>query len=303
MAPKKSRRVIIDDDDDSDCHVQERRVVDLLNDSDDEADRNTNNDPPRSGDDIREVRRRISPAKHWCFTWNNPPVNALDSWTQMSIIEKLCAQEEIGASGTPHVQGYVMFTEKVRPMSVFPSNQDIHWELCRNVDASITYCTKEETRTPNGRQWIVGMTVKSQIPVITPRGWQKTLIERIPTMESRKVYWYYEPDGNVGKSAICKYLCVRHDALLISGKGSDVKSAIHSMKNKPKLILMDIPRSSEKYVSYATLEEVSNGCFFSGKYEGGMVLMEEPVLVCFANAEPDYGMMSVDRWEVTRICT
>ena len=85
------------------------------------------------------TKRQISPAKHWCFTHNN--------YTQQDI-EKLCSsivpvkyvfQEETGTEGTKHLQGYVEFKKKIRPKSLGWSDQ-IHWEKCRNIKASIAYC-------------------------------------------------------------------------------------------------------------------------------------------------------------------
>jgi len=246
---------------------------------------------------------RVSAAKHWCFTWFDPyDCEVLNSWMQMSMVSKIVAQEETcPETAKDHVQGYLCFLDKQRPMTVFSEHPRIHWEVARNPDASIVYCSKDSTRKTGGQRWIAGVTLKTSIRVITPRGWQQDLLDRLPSMMTRKIYWYWEPTGNTGKSALAKYLCVVLDALLISGKGADVKSAIHSMKTKPKLILCDIPRSSTQFVSYTAIEEVSNGCFFSGKYEGGMVLMDEPVIIVFANEEPDYSKMSSDRWEIFRV--
>lgn len=273
-----------------------KRTVSIISSDDEAESRNTKDSQPK-----KKVRM-VNPAKHWCFTWNNPDWEALSRMSEMDMITKFVCQEETApSSGTIHAQGYLCFAEKQRPMTVFPEIPAIHWEPCRNPDASIAYCTKLETRKPGGRCILVGVTVKSEIPVIEPKGWQLEVVDKIPTMEPRKIYWYWEPDGNMGKSALCKYLCVKEGALILSGKSSDMKAAIASMKTKPKLIVMDVPRSSTKYISYTGLEEVSNGCFFSGKYEGGMVLMENPVIIVFANERPDYDQMSADRWEVTSL--
>lgn len=66
----------------------------------------------------------------------------------------------------------------------------------------------------------------------------------------------------------------------------------------PKIIIIDIPRYNMDYISYGGMEEIKNGCFFSSKYEGGMVLMNSPHVIVFANQPPDEGMMSKDRWKV-----
>lgn len=42
-------------------------------------------------------------------------------------------------------------------------------------------------------------------------------------------------------------------------------------------------------------------CFYSGKYEGGMVVGNNPHLLVFANIEPDTKKMSDDRFIVQNI--
>lgn len=247
----------------------------------------------------RKRARSVNPAKTWCFTYNNADVQLVDQMASDDRVQKFSAQQEVGAGGTEHVQGVLVFQEKQRPMSVFPELKEIHWELCRNYIASVQYCQKEETRKSGGKTWSVGAEVPTTISVIDPKGWQLTLLERIPRLEDRKIYWYHEPRGGIGKSMLMKYLVVKQKALVLSGKGADMKYAITIMKEKPKLIIIDVPRSSHQYISYSGIEEVSNGCFFSPKYEAGMCVFESPKIIVFANEVPDFTKMSEDRWNLT----
>lgn len=54
----------------------------------------------------------------------------------------------------------------------------------------------------------------------------------------------------------------------------------------------------ENYVSYEAIESVKDGIFFSGKYESGMTIFNQPHIICFANFAPDIGKMSSDRWKI-----
>jgi len=78
-------------------------------------------------------------------------------------------------------------------------------------------------------------------------------------------------------------------------------AAIASMKVKPKVVIIDIPRTSESFVSYGGIEKIKDGCFFSGKYESGMVLYDNPHVICFANFPPVSETMSADRWHIVKI--
>ena len=65
--------------------------------------------------------RQISPSKHWCFTLNNYSMDDIKVLknTDSSIVPRYVFQEEIGEEGTPHLQGYINFNKKVRPMGFF----------------------------------------------------------------------------------------------------------------------------------------------------------------------------------------
>lgn len=245
---------------------------------------------------------QISPAKHWCFTLNNHTKEDIDNLMVCSSIQRLSMQEETGESGTPHLQGYIEFKKKLRPVGLYSFKA--HWEKKKGtILQAITYTQKEDTRT--GRQFLRNIRKIRLVECITnlypwQRGVEK-IVESIPS--SRTVYWFWEPIGNVGKSAMVKYLCLKHQAMLISGKSADIKYQIANCKEGqyPDTILYDIPRSSEGYVNFGAIEEVKNGVFSSTKYESKMVIMPHPHLICFANFEPDLYQMSKDRWKVIRI--
>ena len=247
---------------------------------------------------------QISPALHWCFTLNNYTMKDVEDISSNSSIKSYIFQEEEGEEKTPHLQGYVCFKKKLRPKGLFTDR--IHWEKCRNVKASIAYCQKGEGRigevyhSPDIR-------IIKPLKLITPDKWWQahilTLIDGEPS--DRDIYWFWEPDGGMGKSAFCKYLCVKHHGLILSGKASDMKYGIIKYIEKhgvyPELVIFDVPRSSLEFISYQGMEEVKNGLFFSSKYESDMVIGNPPHLLVFANSEPDYCKLSEDRWQVCRL--
>lgn len=243
----------------------------------------------------------INPAKHWCFTWNNYPQNWADI-TAVPEIESYVLGKEVGEEkGTPHIQGYIKFKDKLRPLNLFPKG--IHWEVCRNIQASIDYCAKD------GDYLIKNICLPSKVKTLNYDElypWQANIVNNISlSANDRTINWFWETTGGVGKTALCKYLCVHHQALICSGKASDMKYLIVKYKEKygdfPKVIIMDIPRSSLDYVSYTGIEEIKNGLFCSSKYECEMVVMNSPHVLVFANEEPKYDEMSADRWSVEEL--
>ena len=127
------------------------------------------------------------------------------------------------------------------------------------------------------------------------------LVDKEP--DNRSIHWYYDYKGGTGKSALVKLLCYKYDAVVCSGKASDMKYMIVKYNEKngvyPKVVIFDIPRSIKDYVSYSGIEEIKNGCFASSKYECEMVLMNSPHILCFANEIPEFEKLSKDRWKIT----
>lgn len=266
-----------------------------------------------SGNTRKKIKKKqISPAKHWCWTFNNHDLNDICNILDISskVAEKYVFQQEIGQiSGIRHLQGYIKFYEKCRPFNVFKSKK-IHWERCKKPPNSIKYCSKHETRIPNTKVYSKGIKFPKKILILDESSlfkWQKKIINIItlPTC-SRSIYWFWETIGNTGKSVFCKYLCVKHDALILSGKASDMKYGLVQYMSKhdgcsPEIICLDIPRSCEKYLSYTGIEEIKNGCFFSSKYESEMVIYNSPHIIIFSNFKPQKQKLSKDRWLIFNI--
>lgn len=247
--------------------------------------------------------KQISPSKHWCFTLNNYKEIDIQVICSNSSIKRYVFQEEIGEKGTPHLQGYLEFITKKRPVSEFKSFK-AHWEKCRKVKESIIYCQKADTRS--GRIFRRGVVKHRPLKVLSRQDlytWQEQIVvdcEAEP--DDRAINWYWDEEGNIGKSQLVRYLVVHNDAILVSGRSGDIKYQIKQYVDKhgtgPEIVIYDIPRTARNYINYCAIEEVKNGCFASNKYESDMVVINPPHFLCFANFEPSFENMSQDRWKV-----
>jgi hypothetical protein len=179
-------------------------------------------------------------------------------------------------------------------------NPKIHWENTKSVKASIEYCTKYETRS--GRIYSYGIEIPEKLDIENPYGWQLDIMAILKnTPDKRTIHWFWEPKGNVGKTTLCKYLVVKHDALMLNGKSADMYHMLAKYPNKRKLVICDIPRSSVGYINYGAIESIKNGLIFSGKYEGAQLVFNCPHVIVFANEPPDRSQCSADRWNVVEI--
>jgi hypothetical protein len=252
------------------------------------------------------VKKQIPPSKRWCFTLNNYTDDLVSAI--VPVLDKNCKvgmfAKEIGEEcGTPHLQGYVEFIKKCRPLSLFANLcNKFHWEKCRGTrEDNVEYCSKDGDVV-----WSKGIATK-YVHNIELKSWQKGVLKIIDKPpDKRSVYWFWEPVGGVGKTDLQKYIFTHYeDVIVVSGKGSDMKNAIvefqKSTEKLPKVVLINIPRCNYDYVSFCGIEEIKDMFFYSGKYEGGMVCGENPHVIIFANEEPPLEKMSNDRWRVIEI--
>lgn len=258
----------------------------------------------------RPQKISMNQSKYWVFTLNN--------WTeeQSEIIESTFEQggykyiwgEEVGESGTPHLQGYLEHEKRFRPSQLkfgdgLKWNQ-IHWEKRRGTrKQAIEYCQKDG-------QYKTNMTIQRRLVKMTRnvlRPNQREICDKYVEPEDplfgREIHWYWEDVGGWGKSVIAKYMVDQMNAIVVSGAGKDVFCAIaEAVKEKDvPIVIFDVPRSQAGYVSYQAIEKLKDGLFFSGKYESGMVRFNSPHVICFANAPPEYEKLSEDRWIVENL--
>lgn len=247
-----------------------------------------------------------SPKKGWCFTINNFDDSHLCDIENVPKCKYIYGVEK-GASGTPHLQGYIHFMNKMRFNDVKKLlGKQAHIEPRKGtVQQAVEYCQKEGDYYSNYDNW--KNKKKKTIPIPEIYGWQLEIDEIVQNPpHARKIHWRWENTGNFGKSTMIKYLCLKYGAICLSGKAGDMKYGIlkyyERRKEYPSIICIDIPRSIDiDYLSYTGIEEIKNGCYFNTKYESEMVLMDTPHIIIFANEEPNIDKLSSDRWDIKNL--
>lgn len=237
--------------------------------------------------------------RNYFFTWNNPDISGSDLAQTFETYEaKWVFQLEQGKNNTRHYQGLIAF-KNARSFSALKSEfPKWHIEVCKNLNQAVAYCSKADTRVEG--PWYKGFKIKKDLKTITNLyKWQEQIINILKEdADDRKIYWLVDKDGNLGKTALCKYICNKYNAIYVSGKATDIKFGItkHLEEIELDIVLLDFPRSLEQYVSFDAIESVKNGIFFSSKYESGMVMFNSPHVFCFSNFKPDTSTLSQDRW-------
>lgn len=260
----------------------------------------------QAGGNTQTPAKPCQKSRNWFFTFNNPMEAEVSSEQMEHFLRMLepkayVFQLEVGESGTKHFQGCV----SVKNPIVMPKwlCGKIHWEKCKSWAKAVIYCSKAEGRLEG--PWGFGVSLPKPLKVITElRPWQSDLDAILQTEpDDRTIYWYWEPDGNVGKTAMAKYICTKYSALYLAGKATDAKYAVAKFVEKKVLhaAVFDYTRSMEEYISYEGLESIKNGILFNGKYESGMCMYDAPHVIVFANFAPNLEKLSRDRWCVKRI--
>jgi len=119
-------------------------------------------------------------AKHWCFTLNNYKQDDEDrirAAFESGRILYVVFGKEVSASGTPHLQGVVSFRIRKRLTGCVACLGQAHFEVCRDLSRSITYCKKDGLVTEYGTS-----------PMVLSRPGKRNDLEEFKTAVSNGVY-------------------------------------------------------------------------------------------------------------------
>lgn len=261
------------------------------------------NEQGKTGIDLgntKSAKSNIVQSKYWCFTFNNYTVDEFLNIEQSFRVDKIryIIGQEIGESGTPHLQGYIESPEKIRPQQLKLSKK-IHWEKIKGSRLqNIVYCAK------GGKYKISGLVVNHMLICITElKKWQQDILDiYVLPPDGRTCHWIYDPIGGKGKSALCKYLMVHHKVIVIQGGslGNIMNMVYNSNMNNVNMVCIDIPRNKAR-VSYSAIECILNGAITNTKYETGVSFFNPPHVIVFSNHLPEKDKLSSDRWHIIHI--
>lgn len=97
--------------------------------------------------------------KNWCFTLNNYTEEEFEKFLNYDC-KYIIIGKEVGLTGTPHLQGYVVFNATKRPSGVKKVDPKAHWELAKGTSSqNREYCSKDGNHTERG---VIPMTSKEQ---------------------------------------------------------------------------------------------------------------------------------------------
>ena len=248
-----------------------------------------------------------SQSRKWCFTLNNYADGEIKTLEKVFVQKKwsYIIGAEVGATNaTPHLQGYVASKKSaIRFKTLKSIMPKAHIEKAMGSDEqNHKYCSKEGAFVTN---IVLPKTPKPLIDPLEGKDlyeFQQEIIDMVKAVPGdRKVFWYWDDKGCKGKTTLAKHICMKHNALYVQGKASDIKFGVMDMiakRGEIDIVIMGLPRAYEAYVSYDAIESIKDGIFYSSKYESGMCVFNPPHVIILANFAPDETKLSSDRWVV-----
>lgn len=267
--------------------------------------------------------RNISPARWWFITLNNHTEEEIKDIESVCSTDIYLFKEEIGSKGTPHINGFICFEKKCRPINKFIKGPNGKHRICwlkigakkitrDRLLSNLLYGLKEDTRMPGGRIWFKNIPAKygnektplNNIKLEDLHPWCRQVLTILTeTPHPRDIWWIWDK-GNTMKSRFQKYLHRSHDAVIVSGNRSDMKNGITTWIKEhkgesPKIIIINIPKNEKvDRISWPGIEEIKDGFFYSGKYEGGWADYNRPHVVMFANVRAPVHTLVKDKWKI-----
>ncbi|AXH74460.1 MAG: replication associated protein [Cressdnaviricota sp.] len=226
---------------------------------------------------------------------------------------------EKGEGGVPHFQCTTLcgkdrkrrsavrtFLEDNYDDLLFP--QCDYCEPCEKTWAALEYVQKEDTHVAGPWEWGLNSLASRDLKpgdLPEPRLWQKDLLKRYedePPAGSSVVQWYYDPEGQVGKTTCAKMLVMTKKWYLLDGSAQKMK--FQAAKNPKMGYIINLSRIKEDRFSYEGLEALSDNfyCDTFGSDQKGMIMRKPSWVVVFANWRPDGGSMSKGRIKTFEWC-
>lgn len=255
--------------------------------------------------------KKVVESRMYTFTWNNydkSHIKELETYFKSRKNLLYVFQEETGENGTKHLQGCFKSNSPIPFETLKNKFNTVHWEFCKNWNASVAYCSKDDTRTGDIYNNMGIEILVSGFDYSLMKPWQKLLFDLMDEKpHDRRIIWLWSKNGDKGKTRTIRELCrlYKNKILFVNGKGDNIKCGVARFLaikgNVLKMAIFGYPRSKEDYISYDAIEEIKDGLFFSGKYESGMILINTPHVVILCNFPPDKSKLSKDRWHIINI--
>lgn len=227
-------------------------------------------------------------------------------------------QLERGDGGYEHFQGRFSLKIKARKGNRL-GFKDCKYSPTNNetvANNNFDYVMKEETRTDG--PWsdkdtseYIPRQYRGKMDTLKP--FQNTIKEYCDIFNDRIINLVYCPEGGSGKSTIAHLMRLFNSGIVLPPLNDadklvfsccDILMAKNIRKSIP--IFIDLPRAMNKerlYGLYSAIEIIKSGYVYDTRNRYREWNFDSPVIWVFTNTEPEFNMLSKDRWQVYTINT
>jgi hypothetical protein len=176
--------------------------------------------------------------------------------------------------------------------------------VAEHPTAAIKYYKNLDKIAKDARLDRIKVAEKEEMKDVVLYEWQQRLMDKLSkSPDSRKIMWYWETEGNVGKTFMAKYLLATKDATVLDcSKKNDLTYMLRD--HTGDTVLFNIVRSiDEQFMGhvYGLCEAIKDDLVISTKYETCRIPLGKQHVVVFANIAPDMSKWSDDRYDVVPI--
>ena len=162
----------------------------------------------------------FKPSRTWVFTINNWTEKDID-WVNALEVNRIVVSKEVGAQGTPHLQGAVTFKRNYTLLQVKVLHGAAHWEVAKAI-SDFNYCKKfggelvrDESNGKQGRRTDIedvrqmledgegliqiSKKARSMHSISFAKAWLTINEQHLPMGTKVAIHWYYGCSG-LGKT-------------------------------------------------------------------------------------------------------
>lgn len=249
-----------------------------------------------------------APAIRWAFTVNNWSENEYKDLLSYfsSNSSKFIIGKEIGEQGTPHLQGYVEFSKKLRLTQIkkIKGFERANLRKCDGTrEDNFIYCSKDG-------DFITNLPYKKPVKIINELlPFQKSLESiALSKPDEGKIIWVFDEKGQTGKTQFLRYMNIKYGVpFAYGGKCADIINL--AFNNKEYLETTECPtflynfgrETQNDKISYNSMEQLADGAIANTKFEAQCFVFNQPNIIILANCLPLMNKLTASRWIIKSI--
>lgn len=185
---------------------------------------------------------------------------------------------------------------------------------CESLQDALESCASNASQvTGIISLWTNRKKIRSDPENVEWRDWQLAFFNELTENQpdDRHVIWLWDEIGGCGKTFYSNYMTDNYGA--VSTTIADMyhlatilqKTLVENPEGCIPIVIFDIPRSKQSIIHgdnlYECIENIKDGRITVTKYKSEVIRFKPPYVIVFANFEPEYERLSLDRWDIRKL--